>query len=407
MSTLESFESSGTRSWISGDYFARILEQYFGTEVVVVSFSIEDGSPEGQNFMNSIIRARITYCRRDNDEWSTTSLILKTGLSNPELARNVQYVLRIEKDIYGPIMREIDDLLAGSGDFCSFGPRLIYEDQDALVLEDLALKGYSQPDRKARLDMNHCVLLIKKIAKFHAATAVLGRKKRELFHLHMGSGFLDPTNAIRLYYMNCIAECILLTETVPDLTYYRDFLCDFAKTMTERECSTFSREDEEFNVLNHGDLWQNNALWRYDPQGFVQDVLLIDYQECFFGSPGVDLNHFLYSSANNDVQRNGFGELIEIYVNELQVTLKMLNYDLKVPTLNTIQQEMIKKRDHAVIVTTCIVPALIMERPELATPENMLDDSDQARRARRETFTNPKFVEILKILLPQLADVNG
>lgn len=54
-------------------------------------------------------------------------------------------------------------------------------------------------------------------------------------------------------------------------------------------------------------------------------------------------------------------------------------------------------------MTTCIVPALIIERTELATPENMLDDSEEALQARREVFTNPKFVEILKFLLPKFA----
>ncbi|XP_058448690.1 uncharacterized protein LOC131428663 [Malaya genurostris] len=390
------------RSWINVDYFTQVLEKYFGIDVVVISYYVEDGSPKGQNFMSSIIRATVTYCRCD-DEWCTISLILKTGLPNPELARNVQYVLAIEKDIYGPVMRGIRDLLTSFGDYSRFAPKMFYEDINALVLEDLAVKGYTQPDRKTRLDMRHCKLLIRKIAKFHAATAVLGRKNRQLFQLHMTSGFLDQTNAIRLFYLNCISECISLTETVPELSDYRDFLCNFSKTMIERECDTFSREENGFNVLNHGDLWQNNALWQYDKEGNLQDVLLLDYQECFFGSPGIDLNQFLYSSANNDVQLNGFDDLIEIYVSELQSTLKMLEYDSDIPTFDTILNEMRKKRDHAVVVTTCMVPALIIEVPELATPENMLEDSDQARRARREVFSNPRFIEILKILLPRLA----
>ncbi|XP_055639006.1 uncharacterized protein LOC129777007 [Toxorhynchites rutilus septentrionalis] len=395
-------DESAIADRINADSLRDILEKYTHNDVEICNYTIEDGAPKGQNFMSTVMRAKVTYKLHD-DEQKTISMILKTGLVDSELAENSEYVFKIERDVYGPIMRQIRILLTSYGDCSVFGPKLIHDDTNLLVLEDLSEKGYKQPDRKQRLDMSHCKLLIRKLAKFHAATAVLGRKNPELFKLHTTSAFLDVANQLRLYYLNSIAECISLAKTTTELKQYENFLRTFGENVIERECAVFSQDNEEFPVLNHGDLWLNNVLWKYDSEGNVEDVLLIDYQECFYGSPGIDLNHFLYTSANNDVQSTGFEELIQIYVDELQSALLLFKYDATIPTLESILHEMKKKLDHAVVVTTCIVPALIIERTELATPENMLDDSEQARQARREVFTNPKFVEILKILLPKLA----
>ncbi|KAL9698130.1 hypothetical protein quinque_001571 [Culex quinquefasciatus] len=407
MATTDDVPNEIVRSWINVEYFTKVLKAHFGEEVKVLGYALEHGAPKGQNFMSSIIRAKVTYCssgQNERNERSTISVILKTGLESPDLAESVQYVFEVEKDVYGTIMGKIRQLLESSGDCGTlFGPKLIYEDDDALVLEDLSEQGFKQPDRRSRLDLDHCKLLMLKLAKFHAATAVLSRKNRNLFELHMTSGFYDEQNPIRKYYQNCVKECTSLAATIPDLASYEEFFIDLECSVIERECSTYYRDEDAFNVLNHGDLWLNNVLWKYDTEGKVIDLSLIDYQECFFGSPGIDLNHFLYTSANNDVQRNGFDDLVQIYVTELRSSLRAFKYDATLPTLETIQHEMHKKRDHALVMTTCIVPALIIERTELATPENMLDDSEEALQARREVFTNPKFVEILKFLLPKFA----
>lgn len=42
-----------------------------------------------------------------------------------------------------------------------------------LVIEDLAPLGYRMADRQAGLDMDHCLLAIRNLAKFHASSVAL------------------------------------------------------------------------------------------------------------------------------------------------------------------------------------------------------------------------------------------
>lgn len=45
-----------------------------------------------------------------------------------------------------------------------------------LIFEDLAPKGFLMADRQAGLDLDHCLLVIRNIAAFHASSAALLEK---------------------------------------------------------------------------------------------------------------------------------------------------------------------------------------------------------------------------------------
>uniref|UniRef100_A0A182MBZ7 CHK kinase-like domain-containing protein n=1 Tax=Anopheles culicifacies TaxID=139723 RepID=A0A182MBZ7_9DIPT len=394
------------QAWINRDYFTRVLETYLHADVTVERYELAAGCSGGQNFMSAILRATVHYTLASSEpnRPEKVSLIVKTKLANPELAEEADQlnVFGIEKTVYGPVLKAVRELLTSFGDCTQFAPRFIYEDEHALVLEDLAVKGYRQPDRRARLDQPHMRLIVQKLAKFHAATAVLGRKNRDLFSVLASSSFATEGNPIHLFYANAIQHCIDQTVRVPELGQYTEFLRAFLEHAIEREAKSYESDEAGFQVLNHGDMWLNNLLWKYDADGTVNDVIMVDYQESFYGSPAFDLNHLLYSSANSAIQRAGFNELVQLYTSELQSALRQFKYDGPLPDLASVRAEMVSKRDHALIVTTCIVPPLILENSALATPENMLGDHEEAIRTREEIFSNPKFIEILSILLPRL-----
>lgn len=51
------------------------------------------------------------------------------------------------------------------------------QDQPALlVLEDLMPLGFRMADRRAGLDLDHCLLLIRNLARFHGSSAALCEK---------------------------------------------------------------------------------------------------------------------------------------------------------------------------------------------------------------------------------------
>lgn len=54
--------------------------------------------------------------------------------------------------------------------------RLIYIDEKAIIQEDLSVRGYKIKDCKKRLNLKECKMVLDKVAKYHACTAVLYTK---------------------------------------------------------------------------------------------------------------------------------------------------------------------------------------------------------------------------------------
>lgn len=127
----------------------------------------------------------------------------------------------------------------------------------------------------------------------------------------------------------------------------------------------------------------------------------MDYQESYWGSPGIDINHFLYTSCNYDVHENHFDELIAFYHEQLSSTLKQLKYS-KIPSLDDVYYEVKSKAQQGLIALLSVVAIQMIENPEHANPENLVTDSEEARAIRRVVYGNPRYVEVLKQMLPKI-----
>lgn len=82
-----------------------------------------------------------------------------------------------------------------------------------------------------------------------------------------------------------------------------------------------------------------------------------------------------------------------------------MNYK-NIPSLADIHHEFEMKCDQALIVLCAIVPVMNIENSEHANVENFLTDTEEAAKIRRIIWTNPKFIEILKVLFPLLKKRN-
>lgn len=127
----------------------------------------------------------------------------------------------------------------------------------------------------------------------------------------------------------------------------------------------------------------------------------MDFQECFYGSPGLDLNHFFYTSIDVQVLEEQTNELIRYYHEVLSMSLKQLLFK-SIPTLADIQHEFDAKIDQALIVLCAIVPVMNIENSEHANVENFLTDTEDGAKIRRIIWSNPKVIEIFKMLFPLL-----
>ena len=135
----------------------------------------------------------------------------------------------------------------------------------ALVLDDLKEKGFRMADRTVGLDMQHCLLVMKTLARSHAASAVLHLKDPEIFKTISESFDAERRGKDLGNLFQNIVES--LAKEVEKWPIYKDrFACKLhraADSAMNFMIKDLERKDDNFNVFVHGDLWLNNMMFRY------------------------------------------------------------------------------------------------------------------------------------------------
>ena len=71
-------------------------------------------------------------------------------------------------------------------------PAHIFSNSKLLVLEDLAPMGYKMSELEDGLDLEHCLLALRILARYHAASAVLHSQEPSIMKFCHSSVFEEP-----------------------------------------------------------------------------------------------------------------------------------------------------------------------------------------------------------------------
>lgn len=138
-----------------------------------------------------------------------------------------------------------------------------------LIFEDLRSLGYSNYNRILGLPSKHATLAVEKLALFHAASAIISQNNPGVFK-NQNIVALDPNNTFFLpLFQNAILGC---AGVLPE---FREKLEHFSKFAVAKGRKAFDLIENSFFVLNHGDLWMNNLMFRCNERMEVVDVLMV------------------------------------------------------------------------------------------------------------------------------------
>ena len=123
-------------------------------------------------------------------------------------------------------------------------------------------------ERTLGLDLKHCLLVMRQIGRYHAASVVLQQNSPDRFicfreSMFRSEGFASCKQIFRTSLTN-------LAKEVEKWPRYKEALNEKLLNMADSAYTRFidsvKRDEQEFNVLCHGDLWLNNMMFRYSEE---------------------------------------------------------------------------------------------------------------------------------------------
>ncbi|KAK5640997.1 hypothetical protein RI129_009544 [Pyrocoelia pectoralis] len=240
-----------------------------------------------------------------------------------------------------------------------------------LLLEDLSASNYKVLERRKGLDLSQCLLAVEKLARFHAASFVLYKKDFSALIKFNKSVFGRQgliSNLLSISYN----EVIKLCQKVPELNGYVEKMKSSQERIL-RGIGNVHNINSKFKVLNHGDFWINNMLFRYDQHGNEEDVLFIDFQTPCFSSPCLDLHYFLAGNLSYST-RCKENAIIDHYFHTLIKSLNKL-YVTSLPNRNDFDEDFRLMSCYG-FAASILSLALIRSNPlENSSLHNFLEDN--------------------------------
>ncbi|PSN36161.1 hypothetical protein C0J52_17002 [Blattella germanica] len=368
-------------NWMNDEFLEKSLQHHKNySNIKVISSRIERASAAGGNFASEIYRAIMKVKRKDEIE--EMSVIIKTALlgGTGEVSKFFQesdyfikeigtlsHVVPAMKALFGEVYSENYKPFGAECFFCTTTP------QPTLILEDLKKKGFRMAEFNLGLDLKHALLVLRSIASYHACSLVLFQNDSQCFKAFQISPQTAEVNVVIQGLLDAMIKSFLKEiENWPEQKErYYDILKSISDTSLKIWIKGVKRVDDGFNVLNHGDLWVNNMMFKYSEEtGVVEDV-----------------------SISPDVLETHRDKLIIEYHKTLSETLSQLGYKGSKPTLQTINEELENRSLFAVVIS---IVMRIIALPDKANTPNL----DQMVAEEGTVFLSDRFKTAIKILLP-------
>lgn len=370
---FKDFRMAENIPWLSDSFFVAILQsEHECGSVSVIRWTSESAVDVGNNFMSTVLRVKLTYKEQGQSNELTRLFIVKAPLADGVINENifVENEVQMYKDFI-PKSVELSKLDIFPKTYkCPLA--------NCLVLEDLNETGYVMCEEGKRLDHKQAKAALAALAKFHAVSVAMKHTDPDCIERNGVETCYtnDPKYAARFkprILMRLYGVATVL-KTIKDCEKYGDLLNDASEEFWKLMVEVF-KPNSKMNVLNHGDFWKNNILFKYSGTGLVSGVKIIDYQMRRYCSPGIDLLYLFWTSADNGVRLRMY-ELLEFYRHTLNNTLaelrcpeRLLRHELK---------EEISKCSPIILLISLFLPVIypdpdvLVNLNESQTPEESL-----------------------------------
>ncbi|GAB0088770.1 LOC111604862 [Sergentomyia squamirostris] len=402
--------------WLNSDFFCSILRnnKHFpgsNDSLCVDAIHMEPASAVGDNYMSTVYRVQIEYRLNEKSEKSETlSLVIKTIPDAGALGEIVEQFNAFpkESEMYSKIIPGLEEIWLRVGHSVQFGPKCWYSSNDpvpVIIMDDLKADDYKMLPRKEGVGLTESKACISKLAKFHAASLIYYDENgpyNDLFN--EGIARSGMRNEMTRYYSSMYNGLMEMLEEWPPATPYLPKLRLWKGRVFDAVYELLKSEKDSFNVLNHGDAWTNNLMFRQSVLG-KPEVIFIDFQLSSWTSPAVDLLYFIFDACSSEIQLTHLDELLKFYHSELVSSLQELQIPERAPSFEEINNAVHKKGFFGAMMIIETIPTMKHEAELYFDLESVLDpDNEEGKILKRKIFNAEYFKNILKNMLPFLEE---
>ncbi|EFN78710.1 uncharacterized protein LOC105188476 [Harpegnathos saltator] len=322
-----------------------LLRRTFDDRLIVVRYITKNLLPPGENYGSTILSVHAIIKRDDNADEEDLHLVAK--MSPPTIyQRNIfdsPYTFRKEIFMYENIIPNYNQMERESGvkenqlfnilpkyyqSRMSLDPKVDFDDDAVILMENLTARGYYIGDRTKGYDLEHSKVAIRAMARFHALGMATKEKRPEYFEeLKKRAKCLEfDTRDFKEIHMQILNKM----QEDPVINVHIDRCTAVLSTAVDDTNSLFTAiPDEPWSSIIHSDFWVNNIMFHRDEEGHVDDIKFVDFQNYLFLSPVREMVFYLFSSTTDEVQRNHVEELIDLYHDTLTSVLEHMGCDTR------------------------------------------------------------------------------
>ncbi|XP_037303643.1 uncharacterized protein LOC115447725 [Manduca sexta] len=199
---------------------------------------------------------------------------------------------------------------------------------EVILLEDMNEPGFIMLDRFKPLSDECIRSVLRNLALLHSLSYALKYKELDVFNEYKNSlfdmwGNLLDKPLTKTHFGNMQNTFMKIVDGDHRKRIIKDSIIQGITL-----CTKFAKQDEgsKYSVIQQGDSWINNILFRFDGDS-LQESVLIDYQMSKVSNPCCDILYMLLTCTDHKSRLNHFHDWIEFYHSELDKALA--NHGLK------------------------------------------------------------------------------
>ncbi|XP_037051940.1 uncharacterized oxidoreductase dhs-27-like [Bradysia coprophila] len=353
------------------------------------AISYDRGSNLGDGFVAEIVRAKIKGSQLVKGVQEDSELVLVLKLPPENKIRREQMGMNVferEVTVYNEILPmfqkfQLDKGLKPGQGFVSF-PKCYYasydkeKDEAVVIMEDIRKKGFKMLNKYKTLDYPHAQAVLETVAQFHGLSLAVKDQCPAIFEKF--KGLKDAmTDGMMTDLMKTMtkASCEKAIGTLEPheenikqkLLAFGDNVVDIIKSCTNGELS------EPYTVINHGDCWTNNIMFKYE-RGSPRHLCLLDWQISRYASPVLDICYFLFQCTDSELRAQHFDNLVQGYHIALRKQVELLGSDVnQILPFTALLREMKNKAKFALSTALFVIPMMCTANEELPDMNEMVE----------------------------------